>query len=129
MIHVRVAEPTELDDAKDFIQSIFPESMVYVNDGDIILLAEYQGQKIGFAHLIDMGERFILQGMGVNEAMRGRGVGSMLMDHVMDMTSETDRPIFLKVKVMNPAIDLYSRYGFFMKRFGTTLLLVKKQNN
>jgi ribosomal protein S18 acetylase RimI-like enzyme len=129
MIYVRVAEPAELDEAKDYIQSIFPQSNVYVNDGDTVLFAEYEGRKVGFAHLIDMGERYILQGIGVESSMRGRGVGSMLMDHVMELTGDSDRPIFLKVKVMNPAIDLYSRYGFFMKRFGTTLTLVKRHNN
>lgn len=129
MINVRMAEPAELDEAKDYIQRIFPGSNIFVNDGDIILFAEYQGKKVGFAHLIDQGERYILQGIGVDRAMRRKGVGSMLMDHVMDLTGDSNRPIFLKVKVMNPAIDLYSRYGFFLKKFGTTLTLVRRNNN
>lgn len=129
MICVRVAQPSELDDAKDFIRDIFPDAFIHIQDDDTVLLAEYDGQKVGFAHLIDEGERIILRGIGVHESMRGKGVGTMLMDHVLDLVSETDRPAFLKVKVMNPAIDLYARYGFFLKKFGDTCVLVRKPNN
>jgi GNAT superfamily N-acetyltransferase len=129
MIYIRMAEPGELDDAKDFIRKIFPDAFVHIHDDDTLLLAEFQGQKVGFAHIIDYGERIVLQGIGVDKSMRGRGIGTLLMEHVMDVASETDRPIFLKVKVMNSAVELYARYGFFLKRFGTTLVLVKRQNN
>ncbi|MBU0532772.1 GNAT family N-acetyltransferase [Candidatus Micrarchaeota archaeon] len=127
MLNVRLAQPCEHDDAKDFIQSIFPDASVFISDEDTLLLAEFQGEKVGFAHLIDGGERFILQGFGVDKSMRGRGVGTMLMEHLLDIVD--DKPLFLKVKVMNPAVDLYARYGFFLKKFGQINVLVKKPNN
>jgi len=130
MINVRMAEPYEFDIAKDFIKSIFPDALICISDADIVLLAEFQGEKIGFAHLIDDGERMILRGIGVDKSMRGKGIGTMIMDRVLDVANETDRPIYLKVKKMNPAIDFYMKYGFFIKRFGEDVhILVKKPNN
>ncbi len=128
MISIRIVPPSEMDDAKNFIRRIFPNAMVHITDDDTVLLAENGEKKVGFAHILDDGERIILQGIGVEESMRGQGVGTMLIEHTMDMLADIDRPIYLKVKVMNPAIDLYSRYGFFIKKFGTTHVLVKKPN-
>lgn len=129
MIYVRLAEPAEFDDARGFIRRIFPAAFVHLQDEDTLLLAEFQGEKVGFAHIIDDGERMVLQGIGVDKSMRGRGVGTMLMEHVLDIVNEVERPVYLKAKVMSPAMDLYARYGFFMKKFGRTCTLVKKPNN
>ncbi|MBU0527459.1 MAG: GNAT family N-acetyltransferase [Candidatus Micrarchaeota archaeon] len=128
MINIRMLRSSELDLAKQFIRTIFPRAMVQITDDDTILLAEEDEKLVGFAHIIDDGERVILQGIGVEKSMRGQGVGTLLIEHTMEMLSEIERPIFLKVKVMNPAIDLYARYGFFIKKFGTTHVLVKKPN-
>ncbi len=128
MINIRMLRSSELDLAKQFIRTIFPRAMVQITDDDTVLLAEEDERLVGFAHIIDDGERIILQGIGVEKSMRGQGVGTLLIEHTMEMLSEIERPIFLKVKVMNPAIDLYARYGFFIKKFGTTHVLVKKPN-
>jgi len=128
MISIRLVRPAELDDAKKFIRRIFPDAMVQVSDDDTLLLAESDQKIVGFAHIIDEGDRLVLQGLGVDKSMRGKGVGTMLMERTMEILSDSDRPIFLKVKVMNPAVDLYQRHGFFVKKFGTTHVLVKKPN-
>lgn len=128
MISIRILRPSEMDEAKEFIRSIFPDALVQITDDDTVLLAEDDERIVGFAHIIDDGEKLILQGLGVDKSMRGLGVGTMLIEHTLEMLGEMDRPIFLKVKVMNPAIDLYARYGFFIKKFGTTHVLVKKPN-
>ncbi|MFN7991256.1 MAG: GNAT family N-acetyltransferase [Candidatus Micrarchaeia archaeon] len=127
MINVRVIRPSELDLAKNFIRSIFPHAMVQVTDDDTILIAEEMGRPVGFAHIVDDGDRILIQGIGVERSMRGQGVGTLLLEHVLDALRDTDRPIFLKVKATNPAIDLYSRYGFMLTRFGESVhVLVKK---
>lgn len=128
MIRVRLVSPAEIDEVKDFIRKIFPDAMVSISEDDTVLLAEDQDRIVGFSHVIDEGDRLILQGIGVDKSMRGKGVGTMLMEHTLEMLQDTELPIYLKVKVMNPAIDLYSRYGFFIKKFGTTHVLVKKPN-
>jgi len=128
MINIRMLRSSEMDLAKQFIRTIFPRAMVQITEDDTILLAEEGEKPVGFAHIIDDGERIILQGIGVEKSMRGQGVGTLLIEHTLEMLSEIERPIFLKVKVMNPAIDLYARHGFFIKKFGTTHVLVKKPN-
>jgi GNAT superfamily N-acetyltransferase len=130
MLQVRTVRPSELDMAKEFIRSIFPEAMVQITDDDTLLLAEYHGRVVGFAHLVDDGERVLLHGIGVDPSMRGHGVGTILLEHILDVLRDNERPIFLKVKAMNPAIDLYSRYGFTLKRFGDPVhVLVKRADN
>jgi GNAT superfamily N-acetyltransferase len=128
-ITVRTVRPSEMDVAKDFIRSVFPDAMVQVGDEDTLLLAEFDGQVIGFAHIVDEGDRIILQGLGVERSMRGQGVGTMLLEHILHTLGDTERPIFLKVKGMNPAVDLYARYGFMLKKFDDVYVLVKKQNS
>lgn len=129
MITIRMVGPSELDSAKDFIQRIFPNALVQISDEDTVFLAEVQGKPVGFAHLVDDGDVVLLQGIGVEKSMRGQGVGTVLLEYVLDGLRDTDRPIYLKVKVMNPAIDLYARYGFMLKRFGDVHVLVKKPDN
>ena len=127
-ITVRTVRPSEMDVAKDFIRSVFPNAMVQVTEEDTLLLAESGGQLVGFAHVVDDGDRILLQGLGVDKSMRGQGVGTLLLEHILHTLQDTERPIFLKVKVMNPAVDLYARYGFMLKKFGDVHVLVKKPN-
>jgi ribosomal protein S18 acetylase RimI-like enzyme len=128
MITIKLVGPGDMDHAKDFIRSIFPQAMVQVTDDDTLFLAEMQGRPVGFAHIIEDGDNILLQGIGVDRSVRGQGVGTILLEHVMEGLKDSDRPIYLKVKVMNPAIDLYARYGFMLKRFDDVHILVKKPN-
>jgi ribosomal protein S18 acetylase RimI-like enzyme len=127
-VTIRTVRPSEMDDAKNFIRRIFPQAMVQVTDDDTLLLAEYGGRTVGFAHIVDDGDRIFLQGIGVDRSVRGQGVGTVLLEHILAALSDTDRPIFLKVKSMNPVVDLYARYGFTLKKFGNVYVLVKKPN-
>ena len=127
-ITVRMADDADLDNAKSFIRSIFPKAMVRISEDDTLLLAEHEDRMVGFAHIIDKGDKIILQGIGVDPSVRGHGVGTILLEHALDSLSEVDIPIFLKVKSLNPAIELYGRYGFFLKKFNDVHVLVKKPN-
>jgi GNAT superfamily N-acetyltransferase len=129
MITIRTAGPSDLDLAKKFIKKVFPNAIVQITESDIIILAESEGQPVGFAHVIDDCDRLILQGLGVNDSIRGHGIGSILLENVLDIFRDETRPIYLKVKITNPAIDLYSRYGFFLQKFGDSHVLVKKSNS
>jgi len=126
---VRTVKPSEVDAAKEFIRSVFPKAMVQIADEDILLLAECEGRVVGFAHLEEYEDRIILQGLGVDESVRGHGVGTILLEHILSTLGDDERSIYLKVKSMNPAIDLYLRYGFMLKKFGDVHLLVKKANS
>jgi N-acetylglutamate synthase-like GNAT family acetyltransferase len=129
MITVRTANHSDMDQAKIFIRRIFPKAMVSISDDDIVLLARYKKKIVGFAHIVDDGDRVILHGIGVDDSMRGQGLGTLLLQQIL-ATIDEDIPILLKVKAMNPAVDLYARHGFFVKRFADdVLLLVKKPNS
>jgi N-acetylglutamate synthase-like GNAT family acetyltransferase len=128
MITVRTATDSDMDEAKCFMRKLFPKALVSVSDDDVVLLAEFDNRIVGFAHIIDDGDRMILQGIGVEDRMRGKGVGTLLLQHILN-TIDEDLQIVLKVKTMNPAVELYARHGFFVKRSNEeTLTLVKKPN-
>ncbi len=129
MINIMLLRSDEIDDAKKFIRSIFPKAMVHITEYDTILIAKSRNKIVGFSHVVDDGERIILQGIGVHPSKRGEGIGTMLIEHTLEMLSDIDRPILLKVKVMNPAIYLYQRFGFSIKRFGTVHTLIRRPNN
>ncbi len=128
MITVRTATDSDMDQAKGFIRKLFPRAVVSVADSDVVILAEFNRKIIGFAHVIDQGDRMILQGLGVDDGMRGQGVGTLLLTHILN-TIDEDIPVVLKVKSLNPAVELYSRHGFFVKRMNDrTLTLVRRPN-
>lgn len=126
--YVRLAEPHEMEDLLDFILDVFPDADVELGDEDRILIAEENGRLMGFAHIIELDDKIILQGLGVEETHRGHGVGSMLLETMCGIYDESDKPIYLKAKVDNPALDLYLRHGFFIKKFGNVHVLVRKRN-
>jgi len=126
--YVRLAEPHEMEDLLDFILEVFPEADVELGEDDQVLLAEEDGKLLGFAHIIELEDKVILQGLGVEETYRGQGVGSSLLDRMCELYDSTSKPIYLKAKISNPALELYSRYGFFIKKFGNVHVLVRKQN-
>jgi N-acetylglutamate synthase-like GNAT family acetyltransferase len=128
MVTVRTATDSDMDYAKGFIRKLFPKAMVCIADQDVVILAEFGKRIVGFAHVIDEGDRIILQGLGVDDGMRGQGVGTLLLQHIINTVDE-DVPVFLKVRTLNPAVDLYARHGFFVKRYsGETMTLVRKPN-
>lgn len=74
-------------------------------EGDVLL---------GFACLLCIGADGELLNIAVDEAYRGRGVGSALMDALMERAeSRAVETVFLEVRESNaPARHLYGKYGF-----------------
>lgn len=46
------------------------------------------------------------------EAARNKGIGSLFLKHITDLSQKTGKPVFLKVFKSNPARNLYGRFGF-----------------
>lgn len=128
MITVHPAKDSEMDQAKKFIRRLFPKAVVSISDDDIVLLARHRKKIVGFAHVVDEGDRMVLHGLGVDSSMRGHGLGTMLLQQIL-ATIDEDIPIVLKVKAMNPAVDLYARHGFFVKRSSDNVLTLMKKPN
>ena len=129
MIRIRKMHHSELDRTRRFIHSIFPGSVVRVDGADTVLLAETAGKPVGFVHIIEQRDKLMLQGIGVVKPMRGKGVGTMLLERALEVLSRSGKPVYLKVKALNQVVNMYARYGFFIKRFGRAHVLVKKPNS
>jgi len=129
MIHIRKMRHHELDRTRRFIHGIFPRSVVRVDGADLVLLAETAGKPVGFVHLVELQDRMLLQGIGVVKRMRGKGVGTLLMERSLEMLSASGKPVYLKVKALNQAVNMYARYGFFVQKFGRAHVLVRKPNS
>ena len=129
MISVRVLKSSEHDRVRSLINAIFPRTFITIAKDDIIVIAEVGSTPVGFAHIIGDADRVILQGIGVVDNMRNQGVGALILEHSLGLLYRWGKPMFLKVKMMNPAVDLYTRYGFCVKRFGAVSVLVKRIEN
>ena len=54
--------------------------------------------------------------IAVDRAYRGRGIGTYLMEHLLQETAEQYPSISLSVQQENPAKGLYERLGFYVYR-------------
>ncbi|MDD5340702.1 MAG: GNAT family N-acetyltransferase [Candidatus ainarchaeum sp.] len=129
MIRIRKMRRTELGRARLLAHAIFPRSVVKIDAGDTVLLAEAGKMPVGFVHIKNERGRLLLCGMGVAASMRGQGIGTLLMEKAMELMAASGKPVYLKVKAMNKAVNLYARYGFFVMKFGRAHVLVKKPNS
>lgn len=128
-ITIRVLRPEELEDALDVIAEVFPDVDPNMSEDDIVLLAESGGRPVGFAHAFEEEKRIMLQGIGVEESARGQGIGTMLLERMLEIFSRSDKPMVLRTKLDNPAIELYHNFGFKVKKFGAIHLLERKCEN
>jgi ribosomal protein S18 acetylase RimI-like enzyme len=84
---------------------------------------------IGFVHYSENNEHAVIKGLGVLERFRKQGIGNMLLESAVAKLGKKSKNVYLKVKVFNPAVNIYGRNGFFLKNFGTVMTLVKKPDN
>ena len=124
---IRVLRAGEIEEALDFIMRIFPEAEDTISDDDMFFIAEFAGKVIGFAHVSEEEDGVILQGIGVEESVRGHGIGSALIEKIFEVFGRTDKTIFLKTQMSNPALELYHNYGFRVKHFGNVHILERKR--
>jgi ribosomal protein S18 acetylase RimI-like enzyme len=126
---VREIEEGELAEVIPLIKKIFPYASLDIGEDDLFFVVTAKDRIVGFLHLVEKENCFVLQGLGVDEEHRRTGAGSALMEKVEQILEATDKRIVLKVKSMNPVVNMYERYGFMMKRFGTIHVLEKKRHN
>ncbi len=129
MITIRVLEPEEIEDALDVIAAVFPDIDPDICEEDVVLLAEHRGRAVGFCHAVEEDRRVVLQGLGVEESARGQGIGTALMEKLIEVFSGSDKPMVLHTNLGNSAMELYHHYGFRIKQFGAIHLLERKCEN
>jgi DNA-binding MarR family transcriptional regulator/predicted GNAT family N-acyltransferase len=93
-----------------------PKSYI-LDKGGVILVALYQGEPVGVCALIKMKDpvyQYELAKMAVSPSMRGRNVGWLLANAIIDKArSLKARAIYLESNtILKPAISLYHKLGF-----------------
>ena len=126
---VRELDDDEIDEVIPLIKKLFPKASFDFTGDDLFFVATVEDELVGFMHLVEKDEYFVLQGLGVDEEYRGLGAGSALMDKLEQVSDSTSKKIFLKVKSLNPAVRLYENHGFTVKKFGTVHTLEKNVHN
>jgi ribosomal protein S18 acetylase RimI-like enzyme len=122
-IFVRVGDPPPPDDIVDR-----PEIACYVDDwgryGDdgVLAVDDRTGADLGAAWLrlwpgLETGYGFVDRStpelaIAVRPGQRGRGIGSCLLDALLDRASQRHRAVSLSVSIDNPSVALYQRFGF-----------------
>lgn len=79
-----------------------------------LLVAETDEALVGYAAVWIVGDQAELGDLAVEAAWRRRGIGSVLVDAVLDMVERRGvRELFLEVRATNEGAQrLYTRYGF-----------------
>jgi ribosomal protein S18 acetylase RimI-like enzyme len=110
------------------IRKIFPKAFPRFSANDFYFIAKAGEKDVGFIHLIKKKGRILLQGVGVVGGYRERGIGGMLVDKAIEYAAGEKMDIMLKVRPTNcPALNLYEKKGFSIKKVRDTYILERKQ--
>ncbi len=97
-------------------ETVFADPYSYIiASGGQIFIAELEGEIVGVGSLIKCDEKtYELSKMGVNESIRGKGIGRTLMEAAFDwaMKQQATRLIIYSNTKLAPAIGLYKKMGF-----------------
>ncbi|MCX8195256.1 MAG: GNAT family N-acetyltransferase [Candidatus Micrarchaeota archaeon] len=110
------------------ISILFPSARTKILPEDCFLVAEKGGVLIGFCHYRIRGNRCYIAGLGVLPQYREHGVGSQLLAQTLYNVEKAGiQTTYLKVRSTNQAAKLYTKFGFFEKKWGDVLTLVRKK--
>lgn len=122
---IRKANKAELDEVAELAHLLFPKAKIDFKPDDEVVIAEHDNHIIGFVHIRKIRGKCIICGIGVEPSQRNSGVGSTLIAHTLAALKD-EHAIYLKVKEENvPALALYSKYGFILRKYGTIHVLAK----
>jgi len=117
-----------MDAIEEMTSVLFPNAIFRNLPDDVFFIAERSGMPIGFCHLRMREDRCYISGLGVLAHYREHGFGTALMREALSYADRHGaRMTYLKVRALNTASGLYLSLGFFEKRMGATLLLVRKR--
>lgn len=128
-MRIKKFNKNDYESVMKLIKLLFPKSIIQITDSDIIYLAYKKNKLCGFIHYTFYENNLILQGIGVLNNERKKGVASLLLIKSLQDSKIVSSNITLKVKIFNSAIYLYERFGFFLKKFGNIMILEKKPFN
>ncbi|MBI4662343.1 MAG: GNAT family N-acetyltransferase [Verrucomicrobia bacterium] len=110
-------DPEIPGDLANAVKRAWVESYCHKTRGEKLVVAEWDGQLAGFVALLnhdsDSGRERVIDLVGVEEAYQRKGVGSRLIDYVVN--DSAGRAVWVKVgtQVANtPSVRLYEKAGF-----------------
>ena len=125
---VRRARKEDLPAIEEMMALLFPNASPKMLPYDVFFIAERSGIPIGFCHLRMRESRCYIAGLGVLAHYREHGLGTSLLEHALYYADKHGaQSTCLKVRALNTASKLYLSLGFFEKRIGETLVLVRKR--
>jgi len=129
-LSVRKAKSSDMAAVHEMVSLLFPNSQIRSLPGDIYIVAEKNGVLVGFCHyrVHEKEKKAFIAGLGVLAHYREHGVGSQLMAEALYRIDKKGvQTTVLKVRALNHAAKLYTNFGFFERRWGDTLVLVRKR--
>ncbi len=128
MFLVRKAAKRDMAAIQEMANLLFPNSRQRFLAHDIFLVAERDGILVGFCHYRIREKTAYIAGLGVLHQYREHGVGSQLMAEALyRIDGKGVQTTLLKVRALNSAAKFYTGFGFFERRWGETLVLVRKR--
>jgi N-acetylglutamate synthase-like GNAT family acetyltransferase len=129
-LSIRKAKSSDMDSVHEMVSLLFPNSQMRTLPGDVYLVAEKNGILVGFCHyrIREKENTAYISGLGVLAHYREHGVGSQLMAEALYRIDKKGvQTTILKVRALNHAAKLYLNFGFFERRWGDTMVLVRKR--
>jgi ribosomal protein S18 acetylase RimI-like enzyme len=85
-----------------------------LNNSAYHVIVLYQNQIVGMARIIGDGAMFyFIQDVAVNPSHQGKGVGRLMMDHVMAyLKNHAPRQAFIGLFATEGHVEFYRHYGF-----------------
>jgi len=76
------------------------------------LIIEKDGERIGRLYVERFPDEIRIVDIALLPQFRGSGIGTMLLQEILDEASQTGRVVSIYVEGYNPALHLYQRLGF-----------------
>ena len=114
------AEEMDLVDWSTAQKEVFLQMQFRAQDHyyrDVYSMAEYQvilleGQPVGRLYLQRRSDEIRVIDIALLPEFRRRGIGSSLMDQILDEAVKNNLPVTIHVERFNPALHFYQRLGF-----------------
>jgi ribosomal protein S18 acetylase RimI-like enzyme len=111
----RIGTPSQYSKSK----MVSKEAPTSIPAGSYFLTAKEDGQVVGSLVAKKYEKSYVIRHVEVSETQRGKGIGTKLMEHIIDHLKPKNQPILLYVDPKNtPAVNLYKKLGFKLIKKG-----------
>lgn len=95
---------------------------------EAIQIIQNDGRDVGMYELQERDDDWFLSRMEILPEYQNRGIGTVVLQRMIDAVASTDKPFRLRVFKVNPARKLYTRMGFIETGETATHVLMELPN-